>query len=646
MRGWSACAIAALLGSVALAGCKRNVLIDTSGPVADWENYGGGEGGGHFSPATQITPANVRHLRKAWTYHIGVVKPGAFDSPSFEATPIVVDDRMFVCSGVGRISSIDPVTGKEIWKFDFTADRKGAYLLNCRGVAYYKDPKPGAALCAARIFAGTLDGRMLALDAATGKPCADFAHNGALDLKADLGPNKPGDYAVSSPPVVIGDKIVVGGRIADNMKTDIAAGVVRAYDVHDGRLVWAWNPIPPDRSDAEMAKLGQHYIRATPNAWAPMSVDPARNLIFVPLGNAGPDHISAMRHGLDYYSSSVVALDAATGKPTWRFQTVHHDIWDYDVPSQPTLVDLTVNGKAVPALVQSTKQGHIFVLDRETGQPIFPVVERPVPQFGALPGEHLSPTQPFPADPAFIVRRDLSEKDMWGFTPYDRGKCRDLFRSANWGGVFTPVSTRGTIMFPSFMGATNWGGVAIDPESKILVVNTTQVPAILTMIPRAQVAGLLAKGEKILPNIGAPYGNRMVPMLSPFGAPCIRPPWGTLVAIDLKTGKRLWEKPLGSLRDMAPFPLWFNWGVPSLGGPIVTGSGLIFIAATTDNFLRAIDIRTGDVLWKGRLPAGGQATPMTYRLKRNGKQYVVIAAGGHGYLGTKPGDSLVAYALE
>ncbi|WP_240334250.1 pyrroloquinoline quinone-dependent dehydrogenase [Sphingobium estronivorans] len=636
---------AALLAALALplASCDAPHAVAPSGPAADWPSYGGQSGGGHYSPANNVTPANVAGLETAWTYHIGMIDAPGMTSPTFEATPIVAEGRMYVCSGVNRIAALDPETGRQIWVHDASVDTKGAYLLNCRGVAYHRDPQ-AKGVCSARIFAGTLDARLIALDAADGKPCPGFGNDGSVALRSGLGHVNSGDIGVSSPPVIVGDKVVVGGRVADNMNVDISAGVVRAYDVHDGRLVWAWNPIPPGRSDAEAAASGSSYIRSTPNVWAPMSVDPKRNLLFLPMGNAGPDHVSAGRHGLDYYSSSVVALDANSGKPRWRFQTVHRDIWDYDVPSQPTLVDLPSPQGEIPALVQATKQGHIFVLNRETGQPVFPVEERPVPQDGALPGEKLSPTQPFPVNPAFIVRRDLSENDMWGFTPIDRAQCRRMFREANWKGVFTPVSTRGTIAFPSFMGATNWGGVAVDPVSKIMVVNTTQVPAILTMIPRAEIAAHRARGESVLPATGAPYGNTMKPMLSSLGAPCIKPPWGTLLAIDLKTGKRLWEKPLGSLRDTAPFPLWFNWGVPSLGGPTITASGLVFIGATTDNYLRAIDIRTGEVLWKGRLPAGGQATPMSYRLP-DGRQYVVIAAGGHRYLGTKAGDSLVAYAL-
>lgn len=488
--------------------------------------------------------------------------------------------------------------------------------------------------------------RLIALDSRTGRLCTSFGAGGVLDLRQGLGAYQRGDMAVSSPPVFINDKIVVNARVIDNIRSDVPAGAIRAFDARSGKLAWVWNALPPGMNDAANAPKGENLVRATPNSWAPMSTDPALNLIFVPMGNAAPDHYGADRHGLDYYASSVVALDAASGKPRWHYQTVHHDVWDYDLPSQPVSFDLPTARGVVPALAQATKQGHIFILDRRSGRPIFPVVERPVPQGGAVPGETLSRTQPFPANPAFIVRaKDLTEEDMYGFTPYDRGKCRDLFRSANYDGLFTPPSTRGWIQFPSFMGATNWGGVSVDPRRNILIVNTTHAAAIMKLIPRQDVERLQKAGQPVLPSTGSPYGLSMGPMLSPFGAPCNRPPWGSLVAIDLKAGKRLWEVPLGTTRDQAPFPIWLKTGVPNIGGSVITASGLVFIGATTDNYLRGFDIRTGELVWKARLPGGGQATPMTYRLRKNGRQFLVIAAGGHKYLGTRQGDTLVAYAL-
>jgi len=362
-------------------------------------------------------------------------------------------------------------------------------------------------------------------------------------------------------------------------------------------------------------------------------------------GQRSAGSLGGDRHGLDYYSSAVVALDGSTGQVRWFFKTVNHDVWDYDVPAQPVLFDLPTASGKVPALAQTTKVGNIFILDRRTGKPLSPVEERPVPQ-GGVPGEKLSPTQPFPANPAFIVRdKDLTEDDMWGFTPYDKHKCKEAFRSADYKGLFTPPSTRGWIQFPSFMGASNWGSVSVDQQRGILIANTTQVAALMKLVPQAEIAARTKAGERIIPTKGAPYGLTMKPLLSPFGAPCNRPPWGKLMAIDLKAGKVLWNVPLGTARDQAPFPLWLKLGVPNMGGSVVTASGLIFIGATSDQYIRAYDIKTGEVVWRARLPAGGQSTPMTYRLTKNGRQYVVIAAGGHKFMGTKLGDSLVAFAL-
>lgn len=626
---------------------RANPAIDFSGPLSGWDAWGGDLGGSRFSPLNQITPENAWALKPAWTYHIGLEKLEGMHAATFQATPIIAENRLYVCSGTGKIAALDPETGKEIWATQPKSDLGGTYMQNCKGVTYARDTQtPEGQECAGRIFVGTLDGRMIALDSASGKLCASFGQNGILDLKPGLGKTQRGDLAIASPPVIIGNTIVVNGRIPDNMRTDTPAGAIRAFDVHTGQPKWAFNALPPGMSDAADAPKGEQFVRGTPNSWAPMAVDPALNLVFVPMGNAAPDHFGGDRKGLDHYSSSIVALDGTTGQVRWSFQTVHHDLWDYDIPAQPTLFDMPTPSGPVPALAQATKVGHIFILDRRTGKPLSPVEERPVPQAGAVPEEKLSPTQPFPANPAFIVRApNMTEDDMWGFTPYDKHQCKKLFRSVNYEGVFTPPSTRGWLQFPSFMGASNWGSVSIDSQRGIMIANTTQVPAIMKLIPRKEADEMLKAGEKILPTFGSPYALSMKPMLSPFGAPCNRPPWGELTAIDLKAGKVLWKVPFGTTRDQAPPPFWLKLGAPNIGGSIVTASGLVFIGAATDNYLRAYDIRTGEVLWKGRLPAGGQATPMTYRLRKDGRQYVVIAAGGHQYLGTKLGDSLVAYAL-
>lgn len=623
-----------------LVGCDQQVEIDYQGPVSGWGHWGGNEEGQRFSPLTQITPENVKHLQPAWTYRLGDVQDNDGVSHTLEATPVLGDGKLYICTGLNKIAAIEPETGQELWVHDAKTDYQGTYLLNCRGVTYWEDPEPSTKACSKKIFFGTLDGRLVALDASSGERCSAFGEQGTVNLLAGLGKTEPGDLAISSPPVVIDGKVIVGGRIPDNMRIDVPAGVVRAFDARTGALQWAWNPVPAGYQEP----VGE-YVRATPNVWAAMSVDVERKLIFLPMGNAGPDHVRAGRDGRDYYASAVVALDAQTGKVRWHFNTVHKDVWDYDLPAQPVLFDLPRGNEKIPALAQATKQGHLFILHRETGEPLFPVEERAVSQLDALPNEDLSPTQPFPVNPAFVLRRDLTEEDIWGFTPWDKGKCLEKFHSANWQGVFTPPSTRGTIFYPSFMGTSNWGGVSIDPVNGLLIANTTHVPAIVRMIPREETDKRLATGERMLPSFGAAYGNTMEPMLSPFGAPCVRPPWGNLLAIDLREGKRLWDIPLGTTRDMAPPPLWLKLGVPNMGGSVITASGLIFIGATTDDYIRAFNLKTGEELWKGRLPAGGQATPMTYRLSKNGKQYLVIAAGGHKYLGTNIGDYLVAFSL-
>ena len=616
--------------------------IDYSGPISTWDFWGGDSGGTRYSPLTQIDAGNVRMLKPAWTYHVGT-----YDGPvekafaALEATPITAEGRLYICAGNGRIAAIDPETGREIWAHDPKSDISGSYIINCRGVTYGRDTsvKDGET-CAGRIYAGTLDFRLVALDSRTGAPCASFGRDGVIDIKQDAGAHDRGDLAISSPPVIIDGKVVVNGRVIDNKSANMPAGAIRAFDMHSGALAWSWNPLPPGRTDAADAPKGEKYVRATPNSWAPMSADPALNLVFIPMGNAPPDHYGVVRNGLDYYSASVVALDAKTGQVRWHFQTVRHDIWDYDLPAQPSLFELPTDAGTVPALAQTTKQGDIYILDRRTGAPLFPVEERPVPA-GDIPGEYYSPTQPSPANPAFIIRRDLTEKDFSGFTPFESSACKKAFKEHDYKGVYTPPSTRGWIQNPSFMGASNWGGVTIDPARGILIVNTTQVAAKMRLVPRAEIKAV--KGA--YPVDGTPYGLSMTPFLSPFGAPCNKTPWGTLTAIDLKAGKRLWEVPLGTTRDRAPWPIWWKVGVPNLGGSLVTASGLVFIAATSDDFIRAFDVRNGKEIWRARLPAGGQANPMTYRLSKDGRQFVVIAAGGNKNFGSKMGDSLVAFAL-
>jgi quinoprotein glucose dehydrogenase len=644
--------IALLLSLVA---CGRPAPVDYSGPIADWRDYGGDKGGLRYSPLTQIAPENVNDLEVAWVYHHGDVSDGSDGSTrtSFNATPIMIDGALYFCTAYNRVISLDAETGAERWAFDpgqrMTRIVTGPYPRTCRGVAYWEGPgdermRP----CGRRIFTGTLDAELIALNAQTGEPCADFGGGGRVRLREGvLGAAPPSEYYVTSPPLVIRDRVVVGALVADNMRVDAPSGVVRAFDVRSGELRWAWDPVPPGAGPGAGPAPAMDYRAGTANVWSILSGDPERGLVFVPTGNASPDYYGADRHGLDAYSSSTVALDASTGALVWVFQTVHHDLWDYDVPAQPTLFDFPSADGPVPAVAQATKMGHIFLLHRETGEPLFPVEERPVPQ-GGVPGEVLSPTQPFPTHIPPLHPATLTPDEAWGFTPWDRRKCAEIIAGYRSEGLFTPPSLEGTIQYPGSAGGPNWGGVAIDPVAGVLYVNQMRVPAVVTLIPRAEYDALedresVAYPEELYPMEGTPYAVRRGPLLSPLGAPCNPPPWGTLTAVDLASGEVLWESRLGTTRDQAPFPLWLELGAPNLGGSIVTAGGVVFIGATTDKFLRGYDARSGEEIWRERLPYTANATPMTYRLHEQGKQFLVAAVGGHGW--SEPGDALIAWTL-
>ena len=476
--------------------------------------------------------------------------------------------------------------------------------------------------------------------------CEDFGTRGRVELREGIGDAPNWEYYPTSPPVVVGDVVVIGALVADNLRVDAPSGVVRAFDVRSGELRWAWDPVPPDWEASAAERSGPLYQAGTPNVWSIMSADQERGLVFVPTGNAPPDAYSAVRGGLDHYSSSTVALDAATGRARWHFQTVHKDVWDYDVGSQPTLFQIPGVGGGVPALAQGTKMGHLFLLDRVTGTPLYPVEERAVPG-SDVPGESLSPTQPFPTHPPPLHPSRLPSEDAWGFTPFDRGSCEEQIASYRSEGIFTPPSLQGSIQYPGSGGGMNWGGVAIDPERGVLFANQMRAALVVRLVPRDEFESLdpgsVVYPDELYPQAGAPYGLKRHPLLSSFGAPCNPPPWGTLTSVDLRSGEVLWESVLGTTRDAAPWPLWLRYGAPNLGGSIVTAGGLIFIAATLDRFIRAFDARTGEEIWTERLPFTGNSTPMTYRLRPEGRQYLVIAAGGHGW--SESGDALTAFAL-
>ncbi len=628
----------------------------TSNSQEQWGAYGGSPGGGHFSSLAQINGSNVEQLELAWEHRSGdfregdegieAAELGGPNGPSpqsaMQVTPIVVEDTLYYCTPFNRVFALDATTGRERWVYDPGVDTGPVLLTNCRGVSSWKNPQPEGRACDHRIFTGTLDGRLIALDGATGKPCVDFGDNGQLDLRDGLGEHIRSEYSITSPPAILGDLVITGAMVLDNRRTDSPGGVVRAFNVRTGELQWYWDPLPPG-ARPELEDARQRYQKGTTNVWSIISVDSQRKLVFVPTGNSSPDYYGGHRgdlaKGLDYYSSSVVALDGTTGEVVWHFQAVHHDLWDYDTPSQPTLYEAVRDGDTIPALAQPTKMGHLFLLNRETGKPLFPVEERPVAA-GDIPGEYYAPTQPFPTLPKPLVAEPLSPDSAWGITPWEESACRELIAGARWEGIFTPPGLRGTIAYPFQGGGNNWGSPAIDPERKIIVLRTNRLAGIMHLIPRAE----CDQHPTAHPQEGTPFCVTPDLLVSPWGLPCTAPPWNTLDAIDLTSGRKMWSVPLGTTRDMAPFPFWFFKGTPGVGGPIVTGSGLIFIAGSGDHYFRAFSTISGEELWRTRMPTAAAATPMTY-LSADGRQMVVIAAGSHWGAGSAPSDHLLAYAL-
>jgi quinoprotein glucose dehydrogenase len=625
--------------------------------VTEWPAYGGDPGGQRHARLDTITPDNVDGLTHAWTYRHGDVSDGkgaVSSTTAFQNTPILIGDLLYLCTPFNRVIALDPATGTEKWVHDPEIDLSGRYAnqLVCRGVTAWRDEASSSeAACKRTIFTATNDARLIALDARTGERCASFGQNGEVDLNEGPGEQKwQGEYQVTSPPVVVDDVVVVGSAIGDNVRIDAPSGVVRGFDARTGELRWAWDLAPPGFDYETEATSDAGYALGTPNVWAPMSVDERRKLIFVPTGNAAPDYYSGERTDMDHYGSSIVALHGVTGEVVWHFQTVHNDLWDFDVPAQPSLTTVDVDGRPRPALVQATKMGMLFVLDRETGVPIFPVEERPVPTQGAVPGEAVSPTQPISSIP-MLIRHEISEDDAWGITAWDRGRCRDRIGALRFDGMYTPPSLQGTIMYPGNAGGTNWGGIAIDPDRRLALVRSSDLPWVVTLIERErfQEERDAHRGHEHGPQHGTPYGMRRDMLVSPLGLPCVPPPWGTLSAVDLHTGRIRWQVPHGTIRDLAPVPLPLTWGVPGIGGPMVMSTGLTFIAAALDDYLRAFSTESGRELWKARLPAGGQATPMSYQVEfgdGSARQFVLIAAGGHGRAGSTLGDHLVAFALD
>ncbi len=650
-----------LIGAMSLlaGACSPPPALDHKGPIGDWRHYGNGLDGLRYSSLTQITPDNVRYLEEAWRYNSGDISEGSAEvtRTSLQVTPIVVSDSMYFCTPFNRVIALDAETGAEKWVFDPNLSLRrlhGAYPLTCRGVAFWEDSMSDEERCRQRIFTGTQDAELIALDAKTGQTCPDFGDEGRIKLREGLGDAPAWEYYVTSAPLVLNDLVIVGALVADNVRVDAPPGVVRAFDTRSGALRWAWDPVPPDQPQSP--REGP-YRRATANVWASMAADAERDLLFVPTGNAPPDYFGGERQGLDHYSASVVAIHTQgdnAGEIAWHFQTVHHDIWDYDIGAQPTLFDFPFAGASIPALTVSTKMGHVFVLNRETGEALLPMEERPVPQEPA-PGDYLSATQPFPIKPPSIFPPKLQSQDAWGITFWDRRRCRKKIEALRSDGVFTPPTVNGSVQYPGALGGINWGSGALDPERHIFVVNQSRVPTAVKLIPREEFEALpdevVSVSSAGLPGTtklygameGTPYAIRRELLVSPFGIPCNAPPWGTLTAIDIAHGEILWEVPLGSTRKQAPWPFWIDIGVPNLGGPIVTASKLVFISATTDGYIRSFNIESGQELWRATLPFAGHATPLTYRVRPDGKQFVAIAAGGHAV--SQPGDAIVAFAL-
>jgi quinoprotein glucose dehydrogenase len=640
------------VGTVAAAATRAPLpAIEAPGRiVADWPTADG-PGATHFSPLDDITPENVSRLEVAWTYRTGDVSTqgGGLAGTAFEATPIMVDGLLYLATPYGRAIALDPDTGEEVWTFDPGLDRTDTHhrMVTSRGLSYWSAGNSDAsAPCSARILLPVYDARLFALDARNGEPCHDFAGGSGLDLGVGVAriEGRRHQYKLTAPPTVIGDLVVVGSSIFDSHDADAPSGAVRAFDVRTGAPQWVWEPlVGVGAADSE----GEWVPAGAANTWATITADPDRDLLFVPTGSPSPDHYGGLRPGDNRYANSLVALRASTGEVVWHFQTVHHDLWDYDLPSPPALVVLERDGRSIPAVVQSTKMGFIFVFDRETGEPLFPIEERPVPT-GGVAGEWLSPTQPFPVLPKPLAPQRMEAEDAWGLTTLDRAACRKSISAMRADGIYTPPSIEGSVVYPGFIGGMEWGGVAYSPASGLLVTNTNRLAMTSTLIPR-DVAARQGPPEpdakfSVAAQARTPYAVRREPLLSPLGIPCTPPPWGMLHAIDMRTGGLVWERPLGTLSDLTRVPTPRRWGSPNLGGPLVTG-GLVFIGATMDRRLRAFDLATGEERWSAKLPASAQASPMTYRTNAGRRQYLVVAAGGHEGLRSTPGDYVVAFAL-
>ncbi|MFY0401854.1 membrane-bound PQQ-dependent dehydrogenase, glucose/quinate/shikimate family [Pantoea dispersa] len=636
------------------------------GASADWTAYGGTADGLRFSALNQITKENVRNLEVAWTYHTGDLRQDNDATEyTFEATPLKANGMLYFCTPHNEVHALDPQSGAVKWKYTPAKDR--SYLQQhqtCRGVSYYagapaavQDTAATPAMCRKRIFNATTDARLIALDADSGKPCADFGNNGVVDLHANMGEVRPHALMQTAAPLVAGNLVIVGGSVMDNgFNSGNPSGVIRAYDVQSGRLVWNFDPANPQNTAPIAA--GQTYPQDTPVAWGTLSADLKNGLVYVPFGNASPDELGIERDAnsnTEKFRDALVALDLQTGAFKWRYQSSHHDLWDRDNPSQPSLVDIDYQGQKQPVVILPTKTGNLFVLNRLTGQPVYPVNDVKVSTEGGVPGEKFAATQPVSS--LNFIPQPLTEKSMWGITPFDQMACRMDFRSLRYdGNPWTPATEGGSLVFPGNIGVFNWGSVAVDPQRQMLIAAPVRLAYKYNLIKRTPATAT----ERLFTKDGQPYWNEnfhgdyaihIQQLASGLGIPCIAPPWGRMVGVDLKTGKTEWLRRVGTTKNLKTsflpgrFPIGFPMGMVAHGGPLLTAGDLVFHGATADNFIRAYDSTTGELLWQQELSAGAQATPSTY-MGSDGKQYVVIAAGGHGSLGTKAGDSVVAFRLK
>lgn len=610
-----------------------------------------------YSPLQQINKSNVANLEKVWEYHTGEAPPkkAGKNLIAFEDQPTIIEGNLLVCTTTRRVIALDPATGKQRWVYDPKDPKVG--MQKCRGVAHWVDEKAAAnAHCKTRILLGTTSYRLVAFDAKDGKACEDFGTHGSVQMPISEPQIMPGEVVAGSRPAVVNGVVVVGSAVADNQRVKAPSGRVLAYDARTGAFLWLFDPVPRDANDPAMKTWANGTSGyGAGNVWANMSVDDKLDMVYLPTTSPSGDFYGSGRAGDNRYTSSIVALHGKTGKVAWHFQFIHHNVFDYDTPSEALLIDWKKpDGSTVPALVQNNKTGLIFVFNRETGEPLVPIEERKVPQAGMVAGEKLSPTQPFPVGMPTLVKHGFSPDDAWGFTPIDRWLCKRKIESLNYGPSFTPPSLKGTIFSPSVGGGPNWGGGGYDPASGIMFVPSNRVPVIVTLVPMAKVPPgsgdtIELGGPMLFPAQGSPYAYQIQPLLSPLGAPCSAPPWATLTAVDVAKKKIVWEVPLGSIENMMPVKppaslFDANLGTPGAGGPLVTAGGLVFIGYTLDNAIRAFDVATGKVLWQAPLPAAGTAVPVTY--EEGGKQYVVIAAGGHSMYGSTTGDSVVAYRLK